>query len=62
MRFGLRGILLILAIMMFLLAIVMDEDSLDVLALGLALLAGALLVGDLGLDRALPTRRGPLRS
>jgi hypothetical protein len=61
MRLGLRAILLILAITMFFLAMIMDEDSVDVLALGLALLAGAMPVGDLGLDRTFPARRGPLR-
>lgn len=59
MRFGLRAILLIVAIVMFVLAVILDENAFDLMALGLAALAGSLLVGDLGLDRALD-RRGPL--
>ena len=59
MRFGLRAILLIVAIVMFLLAVILDENAFDLMALGLAALAGSLLVDDLGLDRALD-KRGPL--
>ena len=59
MRFGLRAILLIIAIVMFVLAVIVDENAFDLMALGLAALAGSLLVDDLGLDRALG-RRGPL--
>jgi hypothetical protein len=59
MRFGLRAILLIVAIVMFVLAVIVDESAFDLVALGLALVAGSLLVGDLGLDRA-RDRRGPL--
>jgi hypothetical protein len=59
MRFGLRAILLIVAIVMFVLAVIVDESAFDLVALGLALVAGSLLVGDLGLDRAMD-RRGPL--
>ena len=59
MRFGLRAILLIVAIVMFVLAVILDESAFDLLALGLAALAGSLLVDDLGLDRALD-RRGTL--
>ena len=59
MRFGLRAILLIVAIVMFVLAVILDENAFDLMALGLAALAGSLLVADLGLDRALD-RRGPL--
>ena len=53
MRFGLRAILLIVAIVMFVLAVILDENAFDLMALGLAALAGSLLVDDLGLDRAL---------
>ncbi len=59
MRFGLRAILLIVAIVMFVLAVILDENAFDLMALGLAFLAGSLLVGDLGLDRVFD-RRGPL--
>ena len=59
MRLGLRPILLIAAIVMFVLAALLDTSEVDLIAFGLALLAGALLVGDLGLDRGLG-RRGPL--
>lgn len=60
MRLGLRAILLIVAILLFVLAVILDENQFDLVALGLAALAGALLVGELGLDRAFD-RRGPLR-
>lgn len=59
MRLGLRPILLIAAIVMFVLAVLLDTSEVDLVAFGLALLAGALLVGDLGLDRGSGTR-GPL--
>lgn len=52
MRFGLRGLLLILAVVLFVLAVFLDENALDLIAIGLALLSGAFLVGDLGLDRS----------
>ncbi len=57
MRFGLRAILLIVAIVMFVLAVILDENAFDLMALGLAVLAGSLLVDDLGLDRAFDKRR-----
>ncbi|HVL93915.1 MAG TPA: hypothetical protein VM264_11310 [Acidimicrobiales bacterium] len=56
MRFGLRAILLIVAIVMFVLAVIVDESAFDLVALGLALVAGSMLVGDLGLDRAMDRR------
>jgi hypothetical protein len=59
MRLDLRGVLLGVAILLFLLAVVLDENQFDLLSLGLAALAGALLVGDLGLDRRF-SGRGPL--
>lgn len=55
MRFGLREILLIVAIIMFVLGVILNENAFDVVAIGLACLAGALLVGELDLDK-----RGPL--
>lgn len=55
MRFGLRGILLIVAIIMFILGVILHENAFDVVAIGLACLAGALLVSEIGFDK-----RGPL--
>jgi hypothetical protein len=49
MRLGLRSILLIVAIVLFVVAVVRDANPSDMIALGLAVLAGAFLVGDLGL-------------
>ena len=51
MTLSLKALLLISAIVMFLLALVLDESQFTLLVLGLALLAGALLVEDLGLGR-----------
>ena len=50
MRLGLRAILLIIAVVLFLLVFILDENEFDLLAAGLACLAGALLVDDLGLE------------
>lgn len=55
MRLGLRGILLIVAIIMFILGVILHENAFDVVAIGLACLAGALLVSEIGFDK-----RGPL--
>lgn len=60
MHFGLRSILLVVAIVLFVLAVILDENAFDLLALGLAALAGSLLVDDLGLERGLGGRR-PVR-
>lgn len=60
MHFGLRSILLVVAIVLFVLAVILDENAFDLLALGLAALAGSLLVEDLGLERGLGGRR-PVR-
>lgn len=60
MHFGLRSILLIVAIVLFVLAVILDENAFDLLALGLAALAGSLLVEELGLERGLGGRR-PVR-
>ncbi len=49
MTLGLRGILLIVAIVLFVVAALSDgETAFNVLCLGLACLAGALLVEELG--------------
>ena len=58
MRFGLRALLLVVAVVLFVLAVLLDENAGDLLAIGLALMAGAMLVGDLGLDRSLDGRGG----
>ncbi|MDQ4146045.1 MAG: hypothetical protein M3198_20325 [Actinomycetota bacterium] len=55
MRFGVRGLLLLVAIILFLLSIVVEANRLDLLSLGLAFLAGALLVDELNLG----VRGGP---
>ncbi len=51
LRFGLRSLLLVVATLMFVLAVVVDEDAFDVAMIGLACLSGAFLVGELGVDR-----------
>ena len=56
MRFGIRGLLLVVAVVLFVLAVVLDENASDLLAIGLALMAGAMLVGELGVDRPLDGR------
>jgi hypothetical protein len=48
MTLGLRALLLIVAIVLFLVATISDNWS-DLVALGLAAFAGALLVGELGI-------------
>jgi hypothetical protein len=54
LRFGLRAVLLIVAIFMFVLAVILDDNAFDVGMIGLACLAGAMLVSEFSLDR-----RGP---
>jgi hypothetical protein len=49
MRLGVRSILLIVAIVLFVVAILRETNPSDLIALGLAVFAGAFLVGDLGL-------------
>jgi hypothetical protein len=51
LRFGLRSVLLMIATLMFILAVFFDENAFDVAMIGLACLSGALLIGDLGVDR-----------
>lgn len=55
LRFGLRSMLLIVATLMFLLALLLNENAFDVAMIGLAALSGAMLVGDLGFERRGPT-------
>ena len=51
MRLSLRAILLMGAVLLFVLALVTEEQSSDFLTVGLALFAGAFLVEDLGVGR-----------
>ena len=58
MRIGLRQILLIAAVVLFVIAAVTNSsNSLDYLAFGLACLAGALVVDELGFGRRRLGRR-----
>jgi hypothetical protein len=51
MQLGLRAILLVAAIILFIVAAISNDDTAkDVLAIGLACVAGAFLVDDLGLS------------
>ena len=54
---GLRGILLALAIVLFVFAVFAEERYPDLIARGLASTAAALLVDDLGLKTRFGTRR-----
>ena len=59
MAISVRGILLALAVVLFLIAWLSDDNYADLLALGLASFAAAFLVDALGLDRAVAgTRTG----
>lgn len=51
LKFGLRSVLLMIATLMFVLAVFLDENAFDIAMIGLACLSGALLIGDLGVDR-----------
>jgi hypothetical protein len=57
MQITIRTILLAAAILLFVLAILMDENWTDLVALGLAAFAGAFLVESLGVDRQLGDTR-----
>jgi hypothetical protein len=58
MQFGIRTILLIIAVVLFILAALVDESAGDMLALGLAAFAGAFLSDALGwADRTLGSSR-----
>ncbi|HVV37800.1 MAG TPA: hypothetical protein VHC63_14420 [Acidimicrobiales bacterium] len=50
LRFGLRAVLLIVAIFMFVLAVILDANAFDVAMIGLACLSGSMLVNEFGLD------------
>ena len=51
MRLSLRAVLLIGAVLLFVLALVIEEQSSDFLTIGLALFAGAFLVDELGVGK-----------
>jgi hypothetical protein len=51
MTLGLRPVLLLVAIVLFILAAMSSSNEADLTAYGLACMAGALLVGELGLGR-----------
>ena len=57
MNLGLRTILLIVAVVLFVLAALTDSNSVDLLAFGLACLAGAFVVDELGPGTRLGSRR-----
>ncbi|MDX6481516.1 MAG: hypothetical protein QOG85_2026 [Gaiellaceae bacterium] len=52
MQLGLRAILLVVAIILFIIAAISDTDAFNFLVFGLACLAGALLVEELGVGAA----------
>ena len=57
MTIGLRGILLVAAVILFVAAALSNSNYGDLLAYGLACFAGASLVGELGLGPRLGRRR-----
>ncbi len=57
MNLGLRAILLVVAIILFVLAALMDTNTGDLLAFGLACLAAALVVDELGIGTRIGSRR-----
>jgi hypothetical protein len=57
MNLGLRVILLIAAVVSFIICIFATTHYPDWLAIGLACFAGSYVVGDMGWDRQLGTRR-----
>jgi hypothetical protein len=58
MNFGLRTILLLVAVVLFVIGVFSDENWADVVALGLAAFAGAFLSDALGYaDRTFGSRR-----
>jgi membrane protein DedA with SNARE-associated domain len=63
MNLGLRTILLLAAVVLFVIAVFSDENYADLLALGLAAFAGAFLSDALGYaDRTFNNTRGGNRS
>ena len=54
---GLRGILLALAVVVFVVAIFAEEHYGDLIAIGLGATAAAFLIGEAGMDRKFGMRR-----
>jgi hypothetical protein len=60
MNLGLRAILIIAAVICFIIAIFSDVHQGDWIAIGLAVWAGSILVGEMGWDRSVTrARRSP---
>jgi hypothetical protein len=58
-NFGVRTLLLLLATIVFVLAVFVEDDYADLLAWGLAALAASFLLADIGWDRKYGSRRAP---
>jgi hypothetical protein len=56
-NFGVRTLLLLLATLVFVLAVFVEDDYADLLAWGLAALALSFVLSDIGWDRKYTTRR-----
>ena len=56
-NFGVRTLLLLLAAIVFVLAVFVEDDYANLLAWGLAAVALSFLLGDMGWDRRFGTRR-----
>jgi hypothetical protein len=59
MRLGVRSILLLVAVILFIVAAISNDNFGDLLAFGLAAFAAAFLVDDFGLDAGGRGRRVP---
>jgi hypothetical protein len=57
MTIGLRGLLLVLAMILFIVAALDNDNFSDLVAIGLAVLAGAFIVDETGVARMLASRR-----
>jgi hypothetical protein len=57
MNIGLRGLLLILATILFVVAALNNDNFTDLVSVGLAVFAGAFVVEETGFGRALSSRR-----
>ena len=57
MNFGLRGLLLILATILFIVAALNDDNFTDLVSIGLAVFAAAFVVEETGFGRTLGSRR-----
>ena len=57
MNFGVRTLLLLLATLVFILAVFVEDDYADLLAWGLAALAFSFVLADIGWDRKYGSRR-----